>query len=555
MKHVKVINIKRMSNVSAFSRTNCTEARKLYNSANYMIRNLRSAMYKASTNKQLSQKEEELLLRFRINLLTLQENDGIRFKKIIASALKKGGLKAHAIIHKNAYKESITEITYGNMAFIYSYEFLDKYMKDTNNIHYRTLPAQVNQQVLRKLARDWKAYFNACRSYKKDPSKFTGKPKAPKYKNEFCTITFTSQISKISYADNKAWISIAGCKDKICIGSSDLYKNMKYIQTEITYKHNHFELHITSEDKIEEISIPEHPERILGVDLGVDNFMSCFSNVEEMPSLLFKGKYLKSVNVWFNKRRQQIISNKTKGHKTTKNSTQSKQINNISNKRDNIFRDYFYKTSHYLCRICKTYDIEAIVIGENKNWKQNTNIGKINNQNFVCMPYDKFRQILKYVAIQYNIPVIMREESYTSQASLADKDMIPDYEHDNKISYIFSGKRSKKTYMLNDGIIVHADINGAGNIARKEYPYMIDNLNRNQIITKMQNIKTIDINDIYANIKRISKQKHIKDISISRKEHRNSRWIRKLEYRYLFNAKRKTVKGVKGMCLPCKAVS
>jgi len=37
--------------------------------------------------------------------------------------------------------------------------------------------------------------------------------------------------------------------------------------------------------------------------------------------------------------------------------------------------------------------INTLVIGKNKLWKQNINIGKKNNQNFVQIPYDKFNQV------------------------------------------------------------------------------------------------------------------------------------------------------------------
>ena len=458
-------------------------------------------------------------------------------------------------MYKAVRKRSVTGITYGNSSFIYSYEFLDKYMKDTENIHYRDLPSQVNQQILRKLTRDWKSYFEGCKEYKKDPSKFTGKPRKPGYKDEFCTSTFTSQVSKISHADGKAWISLTGCDEKICIGPSDLYENMKYLQSEIIYKHNHFELHVTLEDKWEKPEIPKNPERIMGIDLGIDNFMSCFSNVIGMPSMLHKGKYLKSINTWYNRRRQCVTSEKTRGHKTERHSANTRRMEKISDKRENIFRDYFYKASHCLCRICQEYNIEVIVVGSNINWKQNADMGKINNQNFVSIPYDKFKKIFQHVAAQYKLPVILREESYTSKASLADKDMIPDYDPDKKTSYIFSGKRSRKAYTLNDGTIVHADINGAGNTAKKQYPNLTDNMTREQVISQMQNIKTIDIDDMYTDIKRLPKKNYIKKISDLRKEKRNTRWLKKIDYRYTFNAKRKTVKGVKGMCLSCKAVS
>src|SRR6202007_2075341 len=42
----------------------------------------------------------------------------------------------------------------------------------------------VAQQVLKQLAEAWKSFFEALEAYKENPSKFTGRPKLPKYKDK-----------------------------------------------------------------------------------------------------------------------------------------------------------------------------------------------------------------------------------------------------------------------------------------------------------------------------------------------------------------------------------
>jgi putative transposase len=50
---------------------------------------------------------------------------------------------------------------------------------------YKALPAKVSQQVLMQLAHDWEdGFFKALEAYNEDPSKFTGRPKLPKYKHK-----------------------------------------------------------------------------------------------------------------------------------------------------------------------------------------------------------------------------------------------------------------------------------------------------------------------------------------------------------------------------------
>src|SRR5215471_19361182 len=85
---------------------------------------------------------------------------------------------------KNLYNAALYEM---RQAFIHhgvylSYEELDTRMQPHEA--YKALPAKVSQQVLKQLADAWKAFKEAKASYEEDPSKFTGRPKLPKYKHK-----------------------------------------------------------------------------------------------------------------------------------------------------------------------------------------------------------------------------------------------------------------------------------------------------------------------------------------------------------------------------------
>src|SRR6266498_2955300 len=49
---------------------------------------------------------------------------------------------------------------------------------------YRALPAKVSQQVLILLANNWESFKEAKKAYEEDPSRFTGRPRLPKYKHK-----------------------------------------------------------------------------------------------------------------------------------------------------------------------------------------------------------------------------------------------------------------------------------------------------------------------------------------------------------------------------------
>ena len=109
-------------------------------------------------------------------------------------------------------------------------------------------------------------------------------------------------------------------------------------------------------------------------------------------------------------------------------------------------------------------NVSKVVVGHNKEWKQDTNMDKRNNQNFVQIPFNQFIQMLTYKARLKGIKVVTREESYTSKCSFLDNETIE--KHDT-----YMGKRVKRgLFKSNNGRLINADLNGALNILRKEIP-------------------------------------------------------------------------------------
>jgi putative transposase len=120
--------------------------------------------------------------------------------------------------------------------------------------------------------------------------------------------------------------------------------------------------------------------------------------------------------------------------------------------------------SKFTINYCLKNYITAIVIGNNQKWKQKVNIGNINNQNFINIPYEKYINQLTYKGRRTGINVVVVEESYTSKASFID--------NDNMIgNNVFSGKRIfRGLYQSNNNILINADCNGSYNIIRKAFP-------------------------------------------------------------------------------------
>ena len=101
------------------------------------------------------------------------------------------------------------------------------------------------------------------------------------------------------------------------------------------------------------------------------------------------------------------------------------------------------------------------MVGDFKDVKQKSNLGKINNQNFVQIPYGIFKRKLKSKCEQYSIEYNEQGESHTSKCSFLDMEEV--IHHDKYI-----GKRVKRgLFRTKDRIYVNADVNGGGNILRK----------------------------------------------------------------------------------------
>lgn len=110
---------------------------------------------------------------------------------------------------------------------------------------------------------------------------------------------------------------------------------------------------------------------------------------------------------------------------------------------------------------CVKNRIETVYVGDAKGWKQNSNLGKQGNQNFVQIPFDKLKQKLKHKLQHHGIEYELVNEAYTSKCSFLDNEPVEKHE-----SYV--GTRVHRgLFRASDGTEINADVNGAGNIARK----------------------------------------------------------------------------------------
>lgn len=345
-------------------------------------------------------------------------------------------------LSKNLYNVGLYEVRqyyFTEKKFLNYINLNNKLVKDKQFDYYK-LPSKVSQQTLKIVEQNFKSFFGSLKAKQKGK-----KVKLPKYlnkKGKFIT-TYTNQaISKTEL--KKGFIKLSGTDIKIKTNVKDVQQvrivpKIDSINVEVVYN-------VTAKQLLSDNN------RYCSIDLGLNNLATVASNV--IKPIIINGKPIKSINQHYNKRKAALQS------KLTDNKT-SKLIQQISRKRNNKIDDYLHKTSRYIINHLVSNSINTLVVGYNKEWKQEINIGKKNNQRFVNIPYHKFLHMLRYKAQLEGIMMILNEESYTSKCSFLDNEEVT--KHDE-----YLGRRTKRgLFKSSTGKLINADLNGALNILKK----------------------------------------------------------------------------------------
>ena len=480
---------------------NTTAAKCMYNVANFFIRNTMTGMRKSPEER--TSHETEVLHYVFTGIQKANAHAYEVYCKKREDCKKTGGMAGAVRVSRLKCKV----FPYPTRAeWFLSYTVLDAIFKYTDHPTYRRMNSQVNQNAIKKTVKSWKSYFQLRKDYAIHPEKYKARPRIPGYvKNPAMTAAYTNQTAKFIRKDGCAYLRFVNHKQPVLVGRESLYSDMTYVKTEVKPQYGGYSILLTFKEDIILPEVPKFPKRILGIDVGVDNFCAVANNFGDTPFLI-KGGAIKSMNQNFNKERARLLSEVTKGSDSTHSVKKTKQLHTLSRRRETRLRDFFYKTAWYLVRYAKRQQVEVIVAGHNEDQKQNICIGRQNNQNFVSIPFCRFLDILRYTAAKAGIPVVLREESYTSKASLLDLDAIPAYKKGDTINHTFSGKRVRRgLYKTNSGFFINADINGAGNILRKEYPYAYDGQNMKYLC---ETTEVVSYTDIYAGATSLCKKKY-----------------------------------------------
>ena len=321
---------------------------------------------------------------------------------------------------------------------------------------------KIVQNIVDKLKNDWASYW-ALLKMKKDKT-YNKEINIPTYKKKYNLVEYNNQVMskkklKLGYIGTdkmQQGIKIAKKHQDLNCKCFRIYEKNDKLVCELIYE--------------KEIPKVEKTDKVASIDLGLENLFTIAFNYNK-KGISIKGTKLKAINQYFNKLK--ASSQSMLPHKQYT----SKLINQLMYKREEQLRNYIGYYANKLIEILKEEKISKLVVGYNKGWKQEINIGSKNNQNFVGIPFRKILDILKYKLEDNGIEYKEQEESYTSKASYLDNDDIPVYKENDGTNYKFSGKRIKRgIYKSKQGKIINADLNGALNILKKSGEKLIEEL-------------------------------------------------------------------------------
>src|SRR6266480_816199 len=309
-------------------------------------------------------------------------------------------IDAAAFASKNLYNAALYLV---RQSFIGEHRYLNYHevqKRMQSHEAYKALPAKVSQHVLMQLHHDWESFFKARAAFEEEPSKLP--------------------------------ITVKTKQDPPAISQVRIVPRKGFYVVEVVYEQA-------------PVQAPVNPAFSAGLDLGITNLATVASNKPGCVPVVVNGRPVKSINQFYNKRRAEL--QKKLGHPGT-----TRRMERLTNTRNRRIDLYMHTASRKIIDWLVQEGIGTLVIGKNDGWKQEVEMGKRNNQNFVQIPYARFIAMLTYKAELVGITIKVTEESYTSKASLLDLDPLPVRKSGDETKHTFSGKRVKRgLYQASNG--------------------------------------------------------------------------------------------------------
>ena len=329
---------------------------------------------------------------------------------------------------------------------------LDKTMKSFPDEHdnYRSFGyAACAQQILRLFHQNIRNYFASVKDYKKNPTKYAGMPRFPKFRksSDRFQVIFTNQSAKLDGQIVK--IAPRVFENKLCIRlRTDAAK--KLCQVVFAPRNDYFLVHVIYET--DDTVISQNSNKVAAIDIGLTNLATVTFSEQHEP-ILYRSDLVK-INRDFNR----LTANYVSILKKTQNKYTSKRRNRLSEKHAGLIEDRLHKISRAIVNDLSHRGVSTLIVGKNTGQKINNKL-----KNFVQVPLFRLIEMIKYKAELAGIKFIQVEESYTSGTSFLDNEL------PTKTFYNKERRRFRGLFLSNDLKRINADVNASFQIMKKVY--------------------------------------------------------------------------------------
>ena len=462
------ISIKKDHRLFPYFHQMSQSAKNMYNATNFYIRQVFTAFRKEGSLQPLQKEVLDTIEQY------IEEMNERQFKAYQLKVLRE---QQKPLEKRREVKLNLFNVPSKEKPYL-DYNSLDSLFKVMKQTDYRSLPTQSSQWVMKNVFQNWTSFFESLKDYRSYPEKYKAKPRIPNYSRALeKEIQFTNQDCTVK--DGRV-LKFPKTKHRLNIGKLG-YTKGKLKHVRVVPKYGQYVLEIIFESTFETKVFDK--ERYMAIDLGVDNLATIITTTGSQP-ILVKGKHIKAINQYYNKMKAHYMSILRHGKKPKEGQHTSKRIERLHRNRHRKIKDLLHKASYHIIHQAVKQNTGTIIIGQNRGWKQESNIGKRNNQSFSHIPHQMLISMINYKAAEQGIEVQLTEESYTSKASFLDLDPLPIYGEEKTIN--FSGKRIHRGLYKSEKGFINADVNGSANILRKVVPtasaYGIEGLDGTQSV-------------------------------------------------------------------------
>jgi len=345
----------------------------------------------------------------------------------------------------------------------FPYKECSTYVQSKENENYGLLHSDTAQQTLKSVEEAYKSYFELLKLYRK--GRLEDCPHPPHY---------LPKDGRFKLAYPRAHLTIHN--GSVTLGMSIKFKK----QHGLTGKELTFPIPpYIKPHQIREVTIlpvtggkaykiefcykvptkPQNfdPDQYLAIDLGLDNFATLVDTATG-AAVILDGKRIKSINRWYNKENARLQSIKDKQGIRGITKRQARLLK----KRDCRIEEAMNRYVAWIVNHALQHRIGTVILPRWDGIKDQINHGRRGNQNFVQVPYHKFRQKLKSKCEMYGVRFDdSHSEAYTSQVDALNLDPI------QKPPCGRTRRIKRGLYQSALGTLINADVNGALNHLRK----------------------------------------------------------------------------------------